>query len=57
MEDFIKRVIVDASKESIEAGQEKYRKYFIYTKIYKRYKTKVDAELIKDNHENLIVTK
>nr|WP_297936914.1 hypothetical protein [uncultured Lachnoclostridium sp.] len=56
MVDFIKRMIVDASKESIENGQEKYRKYFVYTKIYKRYKSKVDDELIKEGHEDLIVT-
>ena len=55
MADFIKRMIIEASKESVEAGQEKYRKYFIYTKIYKRYKTNVDAELTKEGCENLIV--
>lgn len=56
MVDFIKRMIVNASKESIEVGQEKYRKYFIYTKIYKRYKAKVDDELTKECYEELIVT-
>ena len=55
MADFIKRRIIEASKESVEVGQEKYRKYFIYTKIYKRYKTIVDAELTKEGCENLIV--
>lgn len=58
MADFIKRMIIEASKESVEAGQEKYRKYFIYTKIYKnKYKAKVDSELIKEGYKELIVTK
>ena len=57
MADFIKRMIIETSKESVEAGQEKYRKYFIYTKIYKKYKAKVDSELIKEGHKELIVTK
>ena len=56
MERFIKTMIESASKTSIEEGQGKYRKYFIYTKIYKKYKEKVDSLLIADGYEEVIVT-
>lgn len=56
MVDFIKRMIKEASKKSIEEGQEKYREYFVYTKLYKRYKEKVDNGLITDGYENVIVS-
>lgn len=42
---------------SLEEGQELYRKYFIYTKIYvKLYKAGVDEILIADGYEDVIVT-
>lgn len=43
---------------SLEAGQELYRKYFIYTTIYvKLYKAGVDEILVADGYEDVIVTK
>lgn len=42
---------------SLEEGQELYRKYFIYTKIYvKNYKAGVDEILVADGYSTVIVT-
>ena len=42
---------------SLEEGQELYRKYFIYTKIYvKNYKAGVDEILVSDGYSTVIVT-
>lgn len=57
MAKFIKRMIKDASKNGITEGQEKYREYFIYTKLYNKYKVKVDTELKNEGYGNLIVKK
>lgn len=41
---------------SVEDGHELYRKFFIDTKIYRRWKKQVDDILIKDGYEEAIVT-
>lgn len=42
---------------SLEEGQELYRKYFIYTKIYvATYKAGVDEILVADGYSTVIVT-
>ena len=41
---------------SLEEGQELYRKYFIYTKIYvANYKAGVDEILVADGYSTVIV--
>lgn len=40
---------------SIEDGHELYRKFFLDTKIYRRWKKQVDELLIKDGYEEAIV--
>ena len=56
MVDFVVRSIEKkVDNTSLEAGQEIYRKYFVYTKIYKGYKAAVDAKLTADGYEDVIV--
>ena len=45
------------SEISLEASQEKYRKYFIYINIYERYRLDVEALLEKNGYESSIVDK
>lgn len=54
---FIVRQIENKAKISLEEGQELYRKYFINTKLYAGYKAGVDAQLIEDGYEDVIVKK
>lgn len=57
---FIARMIEQkaVAGNSLEEGQELYRKYFIYTNIYvKNYKSGVDEILKAEGYENVIVTK
>ena len=49
------RIIAEADKSS-EEGKEKYRAYFVKTPIYLRYKADVDAILVQDGYENVIVS-
>ena len=46
MDKFISRMIEESAQESIEAGQNKYRAYFINTKLYVKHQAKVDKKLI-----------
>ena len=57
MDKFISRMIEESAKESIEAGQNKYRAYFINTRLYIKHKAKVDKKLIADGFKEVIVTK
>ena len=45
METFIASMIMKAADISQEAGQEKYRSYFLKTKLYARYQESVDTIL------------
>ena len=45
METFIARNIIKAANVSLEAGQQKYRVYFINTPLYLAYKTGTDTIL------------
>ena len=45
METFIASMIMKAADISQEAGQEKYRSYFLKTKLYARYQEAVDTIL------------
>lgn len=57
MEKFIAGMIEKYAKNSLEEGQELYRKYFINTSIYKGYKTGVDKILKADGFADVIVKK
>ena len=57
MEVVIATNIENAAKVSLEAGQEKYRTYFIKYPWYKAYKNAVDARLKAAGYEKCIVTK
>ena len=48
------RIMQDADK-SEKQGQDKYRAYFIKTKLYVRFKEEVDTILRTDGYENVIV--
>lgn len=52
---FIARMIMKAADESTEAGQAKYRAYFIKTKLYASWKEDVDAILSADGYDEIIV--
>lgn len=56
MREFIAEMIKEARDESLEKGQEKYRAYFIKTKLWKKYKDDVDAILTVDGYADCIVT-
>ena len=45
METFIASMIMKAADISQEAGREKYRSYFLKTKLYARYQEAVDTIL------------
>lgn len=53
---FIANSILTASKKSIAEGQNKYRAYFINTKIYEAYRLDVEAILRQEGKEDCIVT-
>lgn len=55
MREFIAGRIEDARDVSLEAGQAKYRAYFINTKLWARYKADVDAILEVDGYADCIV--
>lgn len=54
MTTFIARMIMKEADKS-EAGQKKYRAYFVKTKLYKNWKEDVDTILITDNYDDVIV--
>lgn len=49
--------IIKAAQTSLEAGQAKYRTYFITYTWYAKYKADVDALLTAAGHAKCIVTK
>ena len=55
MTTFIARMIMKEADKSIEAGQKKYRAYFVKTKLYKNWKEDVDTILITDGYDDVIV--
>ena len=56
MENVIADNIINAAKVSLEAGQAKYRTYFVKYTWYKAYKAGVDARLTAAGFEKCIVT-
>ena len=48
MATFIALAIMKAADVSLQAGQDKYRAYFIHTSLYAKYKADVDTILMTD---------
>ena len=55
MTTFIASRIMEEADRSIEAGQKKYRAYFVKTRLYKRWKDNVDTILKTDGYDEVIV--
>ena len=55
MTTFIARMIMKEANKSTEAGQKKYRAYFVRTGLYKNWKEDVDTILKTDGYEDVIV--
>lgn len=55
MSTFIANQIIKQAKKSITAGQEKYKAYFIKTKIYEDWRADVDSILTVEGYEDCIV--
>ena len=55
MEKFIRSRIEEQADISTEDGIAKYKAYFVNTRIWKKYRAKVDALLKEDGYEDVIV--
>ena len=55
MTEFISRMITKYADQDLEKGQELYRKYFIHTTIYEKYRKEVDEILKQSGLEAVIV--
>lgn len=55
MTTFIASRIIEEADKSVEAGQKKYRAYFVKTRLYKRWKDNVDTILKTDGYDEVIV--
>ncbi len=53
---FIARMIIKARTTSLEAGQAKYRAYFINTNLYLQWQDDVNTILETDGYSDCIVT-
>ena len=57
MEKFLGDQIIRVTiNEGLEAGQEKYKKAFIDTEVYAKYKEKTDLYLTSKGYQDCIVT-
>lgn len=56
MSTFIARMIMTQADKNLEAGQDKYRAYFVKVKIYEKWRSDVEAILITDGYEDCIVS-
>ena len=52
---FMASRIIEEAEKSVEAGQKKYRAYFVKTRLYKRWKDNVDTILKTDGYDEVIV--
>lgn len=57
MAEFMAKKIMQYADISVEEGQDKYRAYFVNTKIYARYQDEVDTILNIDGYGACIVAK
>ena len=56
MSTFIARMIMTQADKNLEAGQDKYRAYFVKVKIYEKWRSDVESILITDRYEDCIVS-
>ncbi len=56
MNTFIARMIMTQADKNLEAGQDKYRAYFVKVKIYEKWRSDVESILITDGYEDCIVS-
>ena len=56
MAPFIAMMIMKAREISLEAGQTRYKAYFVKTAIYVQFKADVEAILYAEGKEDCIVT-
>ena len=56
MSTFIALMIMKQADISIEKGKEKYRAYFVNTKLYVKYQSDVDTILTTEGYGECIVT-
>ena len=56
MAPFIAMMVLRARETSLEAGQTRYKAYFVKTAIYLQFKADVDAILYAEGKEDCIVT-
>lgn len=56
MVNYVVRRIEQQADISLEAGQAKYRAYFVKIHIYERYRAEVEVRLIADGYGDCIVT-
>lgn len=55
MSTFIAERIMEQADRIVEAGQNKYRAYFVKTKLYEKWRNDVETILITDGYEECIV--
>ena len=53
---FIARMIEKQAEISTEKGTDKYKAYFVKTRLYKNYREDVDTILRTDGYENIIIS-
>lgn len=56
MNTFIARMIMAQADKNLKAGQDKYRAYFVRTKLYEKWRNDVGTILITDGYEDCIVS-
>lgn len=56
MNTFIARMIMAQTDKNLKAGQDKYRAYFVRTKLYEKWRNDVETILITDGYEECIVS-
>ena len=56
MNTFIARMIMVQADKNLKAGQDKYRAYFVRTKLYEKRRNDVETILITDGYEECIVS-
>lgn len=54
METFIARMIMEEAEKSTDLGTKKYKKYFVHTRLYLKWKPEVDSILNDNGYGNVI---
>lgn len=56
MAEFIAKKIIQNAEMGVDKGREKYKAYFVNTKIYAKYQSNVDTILETEGYGSYIVT-